>query len=312
MDPQDRDSWQEEPLSDTSQEPEASGEPLAPRGGKLRRLFGSAPVIATLTMLLLMAVAALSWYATQWKRGVRVERVVVSGASLIPVAALDKRLARFRELPLEEVRIDDVRRALAPEPYIRSMTVSKELNGILRVVIEERKPAALLVEGERRRIIDTEGAVLPDEGVSGRFHRLVKVSGVRRLTRNPGDGVRRLNDSDRELLFALLDAFATASHAGLMLSEIHLVPNNLSWFSVAGSPIRFIVGNDGDFKEKLKKFEIFWQKVLVKKGIDSYESVDLRFRDRVFARQPEAEVETAPSGVLPASPEDSLQTDESH
>lgn len=295
MENQEHERWHEEPLNELpGNEPELpEAEHSAPRSGKLRRLFGATPVIMIMVVLLLMAVAALAWYATQWKQGVTVERVVVSGASLIPASNLDKRLARFRNRPLEEVRIDDVRRALSSEPWIASMTVSKELNGILRVVIEERRPAALLVEGEHSRVIDTEGFVLPDEGVSSRFHRLVKVSGAGRLGSAPGRGVNRLNEGDRQLLFALIDAFAAAPHAGLLLSEIHLAPNNRTWFSVAGSPIRFVVGNAGNFKEKLKKFEIFWQQVVAKKGIDCYESVDLRFRDRVFASEPESEAEPA-------------------
>lgn len=279
----DDDRWREESVSELTPE----GEALAQRGGKLRRLFSTTPVVATLTVLLLLAVAALAWYATQWKEGVTVEQVVVTGANLLEASVLEKRLDRFRNLPLEEVDIDEVRRVLSLEPWIRSMTISKELNGILRVVIEERRPVALLVKGQQHRVIDEDGFVLPDKGVSDRFHRLAKVSGSTRPGSAPGRGVSRLNEADRELLFALLDAFAAAPHAGLLLSEIHLAPDNQTWFSVAGSPIRFVVGNEGNFKEKLKKFEIFWRQVIAKKGIDCYELVDLRFRNRVFAGEPE-------------------------
>ncbi|HHE32363.1 MAG TPA: FtsQ-type POTRA domain-containing protein [Chlorobaculum parvum] len=283
MEPQERDRWLEEPLSALTPDAEAP----APRGGKLRRLFGATPVVATLTALLLMAVTALAWYATQWKEGVTVEQVVVTGANLIELSALEERLHRFRNRPLEEVDIDEVRRALASEPWIRSMAVSKELNGILRVTLEERQPAALLVEGEREMMIDTDGVVLPDDGISARFNRLVKVSGAGRLEWTSTSGRKRLNEADRRILFPLLEAFSATQHARLLLSEIHLEPDNRTWFSVAGSSIRFVVGNAGNFKEKLKKFEIFWQQVVAKKGIDCYESVDLRFRDRVFASEPE-------------------------
>lgn len=293
MEDQEREQWHEVPLSEPPRDESEFSEAFASGGGgKFRRLFGATPVIMTMVALLLVAVAALSWYATQWKQRVKVERVIVSGARLIPAPALDRRLARFRNQPLEKVSVNEVRRALSPEPWIRSMTVSKELNGILRVVIEERHPAAMLVEGGQRRMIDTEGFVLPDGGVSARLRRFVKVSGAGRLASAPGRGVSRLNDDDRKLLFALLDAFAKAPHAGLLLSEIHLAPDNQTWFSVAGSPIRFIVGNRGNFKEKLKKFEIFWQQVVAKKGIDCYESVDLRFRERVFASEPESEAKS--------------------
>jgi cell division protein FtsQ len=308
------DEWHDGPLRESLQtdgeEPEQ--EPSSSRPGKMRRIFGATPVIMTVVMMLLVAVAVLSWYATQWKQRVTVNRVVVSGTSLLASSGIEKRLKAFSGKNLEEVRIDDVRRELAEEPWIRSMRISKELNGILRVRIEERRPAALLADDGRRAIIDTEGYLLPDEGVSGRFRRLVPVYGAG--SAGAEGGVPRLKTSDRQLLAALLQAFQGSTYAGMMVSGIHLERDNRTWFSAAASPIRFVVGNDGNFKEKLKKFEIFWQKVVAKKGIDCYESVDLRFRDRAFASVPESEAEPALPAAVPAAvaPAGSQIPDEHH
>jgi len=247
--------WHDGPLREL---PRTDGEepvpePSSSRPGKMRRIFGATPVIMTVVMLLLVAVAVLSWYATQWKQRVTVNRVVVSGTSLLSSSDIEKRLKSFTGARLEEVRIDDVRRVLALEPWIRNMKISKELNGILRVRIEERRPAALLADEGRRAIIDTEGYLLPDEGISGRFRRLVPVYGAGAA--GAEGGVRRLKATDRQLLAALLEAFHGSNYAGMMVSGIHLDRANRTWFSAAGSPIRFVVGNDGNFKEKLKKFE---------------------------------------------------------
>jgi cell division protein FtsQ len=279
-----------------------------PRQGKLRRILGRTPVIMTVAIMLLSAVAALSFYATHWKRKVTVTRLVVNGTTLIPSGSIEKRLEGFKGMNLEEVRLDDIHRALRSEPYIRNMQIGRELNGILRVRIEERKPAAALVDGNDLMIIDTEGFILPDNEVSARFRRLLPVYGAGRLDTPDDQGLRRLNTPDRQLLFELLAAFVASEHVGMMVSEIHLSKENQTWFAVKGSSIRFVVGNDGDFKEKLKKFEIFWQKVVAKKGIDCYESVDLRFRDKVFASEPEPEGNPA----LPATPETQQNPDEHH
>ena len=286
-------------------------ESVRPRSGKLRRLFGTTPGMMTFAALLLAAVAALSWYATQWKQQVTVHRVVVSGVNLIPTASIERRLNRFKGKNLDEVRLDDVRRALAPEPWIKQMRISKELNGILRVGIDERRPAALMADAGQPLIIDTEGNLLPDEAVSERF-RLVPVYGARSTRPARPGGVRRLNDKDRNLLFELLVAFDQSTYARLMVSAIHLTPDNQTWFTVTGSPIRFVVGNDGNFKEKLKKFEIFWQKVVAKKGIDCYESVDLRFRQRVFATSPVNEEASVDSTAAPVAPPAGGQLPDEH
>ena len=290
-----------EPLRPPEEFEELEPEAVRPRKGKLGRILRATPVMMTFAALLLAAVAALSWYATQWKRQVAVTRVVISGASLIPSAAVEKRLKRFQGQNLDEVSINAVRRALVTEPWIEKMQIGKELNGILRVRIEERRPAALLVSEGRNQIIDTTGNLLPAKEVAERF-RLVTVHGARPAGPVMAGGVRRLNDSDRELLFDLLEAFDKSAYVRMMVSEIHLTRDNQTWFAVAGSPMRFVVGNDGNFKEKLKKFEIFWQKVVAKKGIDCYESVDLRFRERVFASSPVIEAESADSSAAPVAP----------
>ncbi len=84
------------------------------------------------------------------------------------------------------------------------------------------------------------------------------------------------------MIVQFLDALSGADYARLLIRELHLAGNNLSWCIAMTAPTRFIVGNDGNFKEKLKKFEIFWQKVVSKKGFGFYDTVDLRFRERVF------------------------------
>ncbi|NTU52519.1 MAG: FtsQ-type POTRA domain-containing protein [Chlorobiaceae bacterium] len=286
-------------------------EESAGREGKVGRILGATPVMMSVVLLLLVVTAVLSWYAMQWKQRVTVNRLIVTGTSLLSAADLEKALVGFRGRSIDEVRVDDVRRVLASEPYIRNMEVNRELNGILRVSITERRPAALLIEAEQSRIIDTEGNLLPDYGISARFRRLVTVYGADSAPSGVL-GVRRMHTGDRELLFLLLDAFARSEHAGLMLSQIHLASENATWFTVAGSPIRFVLGNDGNFKEKLKKFEIFWQKVVAKKGMDCYESVDLRFRNRVFARESTPEVDPALPVPPVAAPEGSQLYDEHH
>jgi len=301
----------DESLSESPDFDELETETVRPRKGKLGRILSATPVMMTFAALLLVAVAVLSWYATQWKKQVAVTRVVVSGTSLIPTSTIDRRLNSFMGKNLDEVRINEVRRALVSEPWIENIQIGKELNGILRIRIEERRPAALLVSEGRSLIIDTAGNLLPDKEIAERF-RLVKVHGARAAGPVRVGGVRRLNDSDKALLFALLDAFDKSTYARMMVSTIHLTRNNQTWFLVAGSPIPFVIGNDGNFKEKLKKFEIFWQQVVAKKGIDCYESVDLRFRERVFATSPASEAESADSSAAPAAPPVSGQIPDEH
>jgi cell division protein FtsQ len=305
----DKEPWSDDPLPDRSEFDDTAT--ARPRKGKLGRILSATPVMMTFAALLLAAVGTLSWYAMQWKRQVTVSRVVVSGTALIPSGRIEKRLEEFKGKKLDEVMADDVRRSLAPELYIRTMQIGKELNGILRIRIEERRPAALLVDDDRKMIIDTEGNLLPDDDISGRF-RLVQVHGAGAALPMGAGGVRRLNEKAWNLLLELLEAFDKSAYARMMVSEIHLTRDNQTWFIVTGSPIRFIVGNDGNFKEKLKKFEIFWQKVIAKKGIDCYVKVDLRFRERVFTTEPGREDQSSDSTASSTVKPESLKNNDEH
>lgn len=294
--------------ADRLQDPDGSelSGPGSPKG-KARRLLGAPPVITALLLLLVAGIAVLALQASSWKQKVAVSRVVVSGANLLSRQQIERQLAPFAGRKLAEVREEEVQRLLASEPWIREAKVGKELNGIIRVSITERDPVAMTLFQGRTMIVDTEGILLPDNGISARFHRLPQVYGIEGAVPARAGAWRMAADEER-MLDSMIAAFAQTDYAGLLLREIHFSPGNQSWFLVSGSPIRFIIGNDGNFKEKLKKFEIFWQKVIAKKGFDCYESVDLRFRERVFAREPEvadpshATPVPAPATTVPLSP----------
>ena len=253
--------------------------------GKARRIMGSLPVVTIVLFLLLLVIAGLVWSASRWKKEVTVRSVVVSGTNILSPKDLEKPLQVFIGRRLDELDPEEIRSQLVSETCIRQMQISRELNGIVRVRITERQPVAATLYQGVRMIIDTDGVLVPDRGISSRFHRLPMVYGISAAT-PVGRGLFRMNSDEYRILGLLLDAFSGSGYASLLLSEIHLSPANQSWFAASGSSIRFIIGNEGNFKEKLKKFEIFWQKVVAKKGFDCYGSVDLRFREKVFATEP--------------------------
>jgi cell division protein FtsQ len=278
------------------QDPSGQGSPK----GKARRILGSPPVVTAMLLMLVMGIAALAWKASSWKRNVAVSKVVVTGVKLLSRRQIESSLAPFTGRKLAEVHEEEILRVLNSQPYIREAKIARELNGIIRVIITERQPLAMTMFQGRPMIVDNEGMLLPDNAVSGRFHRLPQISGITGAVPSKA-GTWRMAEGDVRMLDSMIAAFAQSDYAGLMLRDLHLAPGNQSWFFVSGSSIRFILGNDGNFKEKLKKFEIFWQKVIAKKGLDCYESVDLRFRERVFAKEPEvAGPSPAPSVTSPA------------
>ncbi len=252
------------------------------RGGALSVFSGSWLPRLIIFLMLLAALVALAFYASQWKKEVVVRDFVIDGASIISERELILRLNVFRGRNLQNLDTRELKQRIMAIPYLRNAEIGKELNGVVRIKVFERKPVAVTVLNGQGMAIDYDGFILPERtDFSERFPRLLKISGISRL-HIAENGLRQLYRGDVELMRDFLDALLQTDYASLLIGELYLASNNMAWCRSAQSPARFIVGNDGNYKEKLKKFEIFWQKVVSKKGFDSYETVDLRFKERIF------------------------------
>jgi cell division protein FtsQ len=235
-------------------------------------------------LLLFIVLVVLAFYASNWKKEVTVRDFVVEGASIVSDKDLLSRMTALKGSNMQKLDSKELKKRIMLIPYIRDVAISKEMNGIIRVKVFEREPVAGTVIAGRDMFIDREGFLLPGKKeLAERFPELLEISGMSRL-KVAGNGLQQLDVRDVELIRQFLEALSETDYASLLIRKLHLAGNNETYCISVQAPTRFIIGNDGNFKEKLKKFEIFWQKVVSKKGFSSYETVDLRFRDRVFTR----------------------------
>jgi cell division protein FtsQ len=235
-------------------------------------------------LILLASVVALAFYASHWKKEVVVRDFVVDGASIVPDREILLRMRDLKGSNLQNLDSKELKKRIMVIPYLRDAEISKEMNGIVRVRVFEREPVAVTVIAGRNMLIDRDGFLLPEtKEYSEKLPKLLEIAGINRL-KVAANGLQQLDRSDVESIMQFLDALSESDYANILIRKLHLAGNNGNYCSSVEAPTRFIIGNDGKFKEKLKKFEIFWQKVVSKKGVNSYETVDLRFRDRVFTR----------------------------
>ena len=239
-------------------------------------------IAAALLFAVAVCLAGLGFYAHQWKKSVWVKDVIISGHHLLTSEELEKAAEGLLGRNLEDVDGAALAESYETLPYIRKAVVVKEMNGIVRVRVEERIPMAKIASGEKVHVIDREGYILPYRNLPPSPSVYLRVTGMQTgYVREE----RREKADERYLavLREMIDALSASEYARLLIREVILKEENKTYFAVAGSPTVFIVGNEGGYKEKLKKFEIFWQKVVAKKGLGGYEKVDLRFADKVFA-----------------------------
>ena len=249
--------------------------PPTPPGPRWRVVTAVLLVVAALLL-------GLGIYAQHWKKNMWVKDVIVSGNGLFDASELEKKAEGLLGKNIEEVDASILRKKYAALPYVRQAEVVKEMNGIVRINIEERKPMARVVHGDKVQVIDTEGYILPYRGLPPSSSMLLRVTGMK-TEHEKGARLKKANERNLAVLKEMIEALSASDYARLLIKDVYLKEENKTYFAVAGVPTRFIVGNDGNYKEKLKKFEIFWQKVVAKKGLDGYETVDLRFSKRIFA-----------------------------
>jgi len=250
-------------------------------GGAVLASGGSWVARAIIFLVVIAVLVALASAASQWKKGVVVRGFVVDGASIISDREFLLRMNAYKGRNLQNLDSKELKKKILTIPYLRDAEISKELNGIVRVKVFEREPVALAVLDGQIMALDGDGVLLPV-----RVHRgvpLLKISGITRLG-IAENGLRQLDRRDVALIRDFIEVLSQTDYASLLIKELHLADKNMTWCLTAQSPARFIVGSDGNYKEKLKKFEIFWQKVVSKKGFNSYETVDLRFNERIFTR----------------------------
>ena len=251
-------------------------------GESVVAVSGGSWVSRTVVFLMVIAVlVVLASVASQWKKGVVVRGFVLDGASIISDREFLSRLNAFKGRNLQNLDTKELKKKIMTIPYLRDAEIGKELNGIVRIKVFEREPIALAVFDGQIMALDGEGFLLPVRARHG--VPLLKISGITRLNITE-NGLRQLDRRDVALIRDFLEMLLQTEYARLFIGELHLAGNNMTWCLTAQSPSRFIVGKDGNYKEKVKKLEIFWQKVVSKKGLDFYETVDLRFRERIFTR----------------------------
>ncbi len=254
---------------------EMPNDPVPAHGGNWKaRIF--------ILFVVLAGLAALASYSSRWKKDVVVRDIVVEGVSSAVAKDFASGMKIYKGRSLDELDLAELKARVMRFAFVRDAVISKELNGIVRIKVMERVPLALTVMHGEIMAVDTEGFLLPAKKEwSVQLPKLLSVSGISRL-KAVENGLQQLDRRDLEVLQQFLSALSETSYARLLIRELHVEGCNMTCFIAVQAPTRFIVGNEGNFKEKLKKFEIFWQKVVSKKGFGSYESVDLRFTDRIF------------------------------
>lgn len=236
--------------------------------------------VLLLTVLLLSGVVTIAVTANSWKHDFRVLRVRTQGNTIVADSDIVGMAAILKNGKLFDVDLNGTRLRVQGNPFMKSVSVAREIPDGIAITVTERRPIAALVL-DRILYLDAEGYVLPPVRSGKVFDLPVLTGELPAADCLPGRQIRtrRL----REALEILTTAERVGDDLYHMISEIHCAGDSTYVLFTAESGVPVVFGR-GDIAVKLVKLDGFWKQIVMPRGATQLKTVDLRFADQVVAR----------------------------
>jgi cell division septal protein FtsQ len=238
-----------------------------------RRVYAGFGVIAVLAFVL--------WIVTlQWRTHLPVSSIEVEGEQIV----LKDEIVKLAEVPLGtglyDVDLTAIGQNVERNNFIKRAVVKRDAPSVLRIVVEERSPIALLsVPGiNDMLLIDGDGFVLPHVATQAVFDIPV-ISGI-----DSAQSLRVGERTDLKDVQAALEILRASEYISIdlyhLISEVQLRGGRDIMLYTADAGVPVIFGR-GDPAEKLVKFNAFWKQCVNQQGLSQLQYIDLRFDDQV-------------------------------
>lgn len=206
----------------------------------------------------------------------RIDAVKFEGNYYTEIESLESALDSPVGMLADSVAFDSLFMDLKTLPYVKNTSVSMGIRGTLTFHIYEREPFALLMDGSRRVYLAEGGIKLP-----------VIPEKVKDVPLVYGFSANPLSDTLNSESYKQVEEFLIAAKSNelgwITISEV-------SWNESEGvvalayeNGVKLLFGQD-QFEEKMNNWEAFYTEVVLKKGIGSFSSIDLRFKDQIVTR----------------------------
>jgi len=166
----------------------------------------------------------------------------------------------------DRLDLNKLERVLNTHEMIEKADVFVSIDGVLKVVVEQKTPIARVFDGEGSFYIDSEGNTMP---LSANFTaRVPLVSGE----------INKKNKQDLFKLFKIIydDAFLKKNIIG-----IQIAPNGSLLMQNRNYNYQIDFGGLINMKRKFQNYKAFFQKVSLDGSLDKYKKIDLRFTEQV-------------------------------
>ncbi len=176
----------------------------------------------------------------------------------------------------DSVALPEIISGLRTLPYVEDVSVNMSLRGVLTFRVQEREPIAMLVDGSDRVYVGKGGIKLP-----------VIPGNVRDVPLLYGFPANPESDTLNSDAFRQVEKFLSEAKSNdigwITISEVTWNESEGVVALTAENGVKLIFGQD-DFDRKVRHWEVFYTEVVTRKGIRSFSTIDLRFRDQVVTR----------------------------
>lgn len=234
---------------------------------------GSLLALLFVAALLTGAVAAGLWL----ERTTVIQSVHFTGNLFTSDSLLISVLTDPTDLPADSVQFDTLFNELRALPYVDEVTVRMNRHGALTFQISEHRPIALLFNRNTGHYLSEKGTLLPV--IPGRAVNVPLIQGIEAATVTG----ETLSHSVSELL-VFLNAARSCEICWYTISEVQWEENRGITALTHEQSVKLIFGKN-EYKEKLNSWSEFYQVVVPTKGLNSFRTLDLRFKHQIVARQ---------------------------
>ncbi len=176
----------------------------------------------------------------------------------------------------DSIRFESIFESLQSLPYVKDVNVTMNIRGTLTFGIREHEPIAMLVDGSNRSYVAEGGIKLP-----------VYPEKIRNVPLVYGFAAQPVADTLKSDAYRQVEDFLISARQ-----------NNLGWITISevawnkhegvvalthDNGVKLLFGQD-NFDRKLRHWQAFYTDVVSKKGIQSFNIIDLRFRDQIVTR----------------------------
>lgn len=161
--------------------------------------------------------------------------------------------------------------------YVEKTNISVQPNGDLLISIIERKPIAMLADGEKKIYVDRHGVRLPLK-----LGKTVDVPILYGFSATPMSDT--LQSKEFKITSDFLMTVQQRAVSDATISEVAWTTNEGIVALTNQNGVKLVFGK-GDFDNRLRNWEAFYGEVIKQKGIEAMRSIDLRFKDQIVTRE---------------------------